>query len=159
RKALLHLLEEMQDRVAVVRQLHLGIEVDVDVKVVRVTDIAIHPRGPEFVARRPAPRLDRRQVGRPRPGASGVGGVTASLKRTILPHPDRWRYESTALPNFPRLTNTGRPAAPSSHLLDDSDHDSRHPTPATRRSIHAAMHGSSAVRSGPRWFPGVESGS
>ena len=48
RESLLHLFEEMQDRVAVVGQLHLGVEVNVDVKVVGIANIAIHPCDPEF---------------------------------------------------------------------------------------------------------------
>ena len=49
REPLLHLLEEVQDRVAVVRQLHLGVEVDVDVKIVGIANIAIHPCDPEYL--------------------------------------------------------------------------------------------------------------
>ena len=46
-KALLHLLEEVQDRVAVIGQLHLGVEVYVDVKLICIRNITIHPDDPE----------------------------------------------------------------------------------------------------------------
>ena len=52
RKAFLHLLKKVQDRVAVARQLHLGVEVDVDIEIVGVATIAIHPGDPEYLDNR-----------------------------------------------------------------------------------------------------------
>src|SRR5271165_2068991 len=48
-KALLHLLEEVQHRIAVIGELHLGVQVYVDVKVVGIRDITIHPTNPKYV--------------------------------------------------------------------------------------------------------------
>ena len=82
REPLLHLLEEVQDRVAVVGQLHLGIEVDVDVKVVRVANISIHPRGPEMIATTPAPGTTAEEPVESRPGPPSW---IVSSKKSILP--------------------------------------------------------------------------
>ena len=89
---LFHLLEEVQDRVAVVGQLHLGIEVDVDVKIVGVATIAIHPRGPEIIATTPDSQPGRSESEWPR--SSGPASM-GSGKGAILPQPDPPRNELT----------------------------------------------------------------
>ena len=47
-KSLLHLFEEVQNRVAVIGQFHLGVKVYIDVEFICIRYIAIHPDDPEY---------------------------------------------------------------------------------------------------------------
>ncbi len=86
REAFLHLFEKVQDRVPVAGQIHLGIEVNVDIKVVGVANVAIHTGDPEYLRKRrlnPRPQPNRKL---PPAAIRRVGDVDRVVTKTPLYH-------------------------------------------------------------------------
>ena len=80
---LLHLLEEVQDRVAVGGQLHLGVEVHVDIEIIGVAAIAIHPCDPECPSAETRPAATEASRSTRLAGAARTGkGCSAKIHPT-----------------------------------------------------------------------------